>query len=201
MRPVVFLDRDGTLNEEIGYIHDATMLNLIQGAAASVQKLNQANIGAVLVSNQTGAARGFYAEDHIHKLNERLIKLLSEGGAQLDALYYCPHLETGKVPEFSIKCDCRKPQPGMVQRAFKEHPDLDPSCAYVVGDKASDIELARNCGAKGILVKTGYGQAVTDGRYQWKIEPDYLAHNITDAINWILKDIETQKTQSTREAG
>jgi D-glycero-D-manno-heptose 1,7-bisphosphate phosphatase len=76
-----------------------------------------------------------------------------------------------------------------VQRAFKEHPDLDPKCSYVVGDKASDIELAKNCGAKGVLVKTGYGQAVTDGRYQWKVEPDYLAHNITDAVNWILKDL------------
>jgi D-glycero-D-manno-heptose 1,7-bisphosphate phosphatase len=93
------------------------------------------------------------------------------------------------VPELSIKCDCRKPQPGLINRAFQDHPDLDKQCAYVVGDKASDIELARNCGAKGILVKTGYGQAVTDGRYQWKVEPDYLAHNITDAVNWILNDI------------
>lgn len=194
MRPVVFLDRDGTLNEEIGYIHDVSMLNLISGAAESVKKLNQANVAAVLVSNQTGAARGFYGDDHINKLNDRLIDLLEQRGAKLDALYYCPHLETGKVPAFSIKCDCRKPQPGLVQRAFRELPDLDPARSYVVGDKASDVELARNCGAKGILVKTGYGQAVTDGRYQWKVEPDYLAHNISDAVNWILKDLEMQSS-------
>ena len=189
MRPVVFLDRDGTLNEEIGYIQDVSMLNLINGAAESVAKLNQANVAAILVSNQTGAARGYYAEDHIQKLNDRLINLLKVRGAYLDAIYYCPHLETGKVPALSIKCDCRKPQAGLIRRAFQDNPELDPGCAYVVGDKASDIELARNCGAKGILVRTGYGQAVADGRYQWKVEPAYLAHNITDAFNWILADI------------
>jgi D-glycero-D-manno-heptose 1,7-bisphosphate phosphatase len=195
MRPVVFLDRDGTLNEEIGYIQDVSMLNLINGAAESVEKLNRANVAAVLVSNQTGAARGYYAEEHILKLNDRLINLLQARGARLDALYYCPHLETGKVPAFSIKCDCRKPQAGLIRRAYQENPDLDPKCAYVVGDKSSDIELARNCGAKGVLVKTGYGQAVTDGRYQWKVEPDYLAHNITDAVDWILKDIARQNAE------
>ena len=196
MRPVVFLDRDGTLNEEIGYIHDVTMLNLINGAAESVKKLNQANIAAVMVSNQTGAARGFYKEEHIKKLNDRLVNLLEEKGAHLDGLYYCPHLESGKVPEFSIACDCRKPEPGLVKKAFKDHPDVDPARSYVVGDKASDVELAKNCGAKGILVKTGYGQAVHDGRYQWKVEPHYLAHNITDAVNWILKDLEAQSSST-----
>ena len=192
MRPVVFLDRDGTLNEEIGYIHDVAMLNLINGAAESVKKLNQADVATVLVSNQTGAARGFYGEEHIEKLNDRLLNLLETKGAKLDAWYYCPHLETGKVPELSIACNCRKPKPGLVERAFADNPDLDKSRSYVVGDKASDIELAKNCGAKGILVKTGYGQAVTDGRYQWKVDPDYLAHNITDAVNWILADLAKQ---------
>lgn len=196
MRPVVFLDRDGTLNEEIGYIHDVSMLNLINGAAEAVQKLNKANIATVMVSNQTGAARGFYGEEHIGKLNERLVNLLETKGAHLDALYYCPHLETGKVPAFSIVCECRKPKPGLVTRAFADNPDLDPSRSYVVGDKASDIELARNCGAKAILVKTGYGQAVHDGRYQWKVEPDYLAHNISDAVNWILADLAKQESAS-----
>jgi D-glycero-D-manno-heptose 1,7-bisphosphate phosphatase len=200
MRPVVFLDRDGTLNEEIGYIHDVSMLNLIAGAGESVKKLNQANVATILVSNQTGAARGFYGEEHITKLNDRLISLLEAKGAKLDGLYYCPHLETGKVPELSIKCECRKPAPGLVQKAYAEHPDLDASRSYVVGDKASDVALARNCGAKGILVKTGYGQAVTDGRYQWKEEPDYLAHNITDAVNWILNDLNKKEEEAKAES-
>lgn len=191
MRPVVFLDRDGTLNEEIGYIHDLSMLNLISGAAESVKKLNESNIAAILVSNQTGAARGFYPEDHIRKLNERLIGLLESKGARLDAIYYCPHLETGKVAELSIKCRCRKPEPGLVEKAFEEHSDLDRSRSYVIGDKASDVALADNCGAKGILVKTGYGQAVQDGRYQYKVEPAYTANTINDAIEWILKDLKT----------
>ncbi|MBY0360004.1 MAG: HAD family hydrolase [Candidatus Obscuribacterales bacterium] len=192
MRPVVFLDRDGTLNEEIGYIRELSFLNLISGAAESVKKLNDANIAAILVSNQTGAARGYYDEAHIGRLNQRLIDLLADKGAHLDGVYYCPHLEKASVAELAIKCRCRKPEPGMVEQAYKEHPDLDKNRAYVIGDKASDVELARNCGAKGILVRTGYGQAVSDGNYQWRVEPDYAAINIVNAIDWILKDLNVQ---------
>lgn len=193
MRPVVFLDRDGTLNEEIGYIRELSFLNLISGAAESVKKLNNANIAAILVSNQTGAARGYYDEAHIQKLNNRLIDLLQTNGAYLDGVYYCPHLEAASVKALAIKCHCRKPEPGMVEQAYKEHPDLDKSRAYVVGDKASDIALAKNCGAKGVLVRTGYGQAVSDGNYQWKVDPDYAAINIVDAITWILNDLDAAK--------
>lgn len=190
MRPVVFLDRDGTLNEEIGYIRELSFLTLIAGAAESVKKLNKANIASILVSNQTGAARGYYGEEHIQKLNDRLLELLKEKGAFLDGVYYCPHLETANVKPLAIKCDCRKPAPGMVHQAYKDYPDLDKNKAYVIGDKASDIELAKNCGAKGVLVRTGYGQAVTDGNYQWRVEPSYTAINIVDAVEWILKDVE-----------
>lgn len=188
-QPVVFLDRDGTLNVEAGYIRQLENLVLIEGAAESLRKLNDANVATVLVTNQTGAARGYYAESHIHDLNNRLLKLLEAGGAKLDHVYYCPHLEEGTVEPFNFACECRKPAVGMVEQAYREHPDLDRKRSFVVGDKATDVELARNCGAKGILVTTGYGEAVVKGEYQRYVEPDFKASSIVEAVDWILKEI------------
>ncbi len=196
LRPVVFLDRDGTLNEEVGYIRDVSNLNLINGAAAAVKRLNDAGVAAVLVTNQSGVARGYYSEDHIHKLHERLVFLLRAQGALLDALYYCPHLAEGSVEPFNCVCTCRKPEKGMVDIALTEHPELDSQRAYVVGDKATDVELAQRFGAKGVLVTTGYGQDVLDGKYQWPVQPDFIAPDITQAIDWILKDLGGVSGQS-----
>lgn len=190
MKPVVFLDRDGTLNEEIGYIREVSKLSLISGAAESVRKLNDAGIAAVLVTNQTGAARGYYDEEHIRQLNRRLEDLLAESGARLDAVYYCPHLEGGQFEPLSIKCQCRKPEPGLVEDALRDYPEFDGKRAYVVGDKSTDVELAKNCGAKGVLVRTGYGEAVIKGEYQWKVQPDFEAGNIVEAVEWILADLK-----------
>jgi D-glycero-D-manno-heptose 1,7-bisphosphate phosphatase len=191
-RPVVFLDRDGTLNVEAGYIHELERLVLIEGAAAAVKSLNDAGVAAVLVTNQTGAARGYYPEQHILDLNARLVKLLEAEGAHLDAVYYCPHFEGGSVAEYSYACQCRKPEIGMVEQAFAEHSDFDRERSYVIGDKSTDVELARNCGAKGVLVKTGYGEAVIKGEYQWKVEPDFQAETIVDAVDWILVQLNLQ---------
>lgn len=185
-RPVVFLDRDGTINVELGYIREVERLVLIDGAAKAVRKLNEAGVAAILVTNQTGAARGFYSEEHIRALHERLVDLLRQEGAFLDAIYYCPHLDGAPVAAYALNCHCRKPAPGMVEQAFLEYSDLDRGAAFVVGDKASDIELARNCGAKGVLVRTGYGEAVIKGEYQAFVAPDYEASSIVDGIDWIL---------------
>ena len=189
LRPVVFLDRDGTLNIEAGYIRDVQNLNLIQGAGEAVKKMNDAGIVCVLTTNQTGPARGYYHESHIHALHERLIKLLAEHGAKLDAIYYCPHLspeEGGKEAPYNIACDCRKPGPGMIERAFREISGIDRGNCYVVGDKATDIDFARACSCKGILVETGFGLDVQDGKYQWRVEPDFQAGSIVEAADWII---------------
>ncbi|MBI4533769.1 MAG: HAD family hydrolase [Candidatus Melainabacteria bacterium] len=189
-RPVVFLDRDGTLNEEVGYITDLSRLVLIHGAAQAIRLLNQHNVAAVLVTNQSGAARGFYPESHIQALNERLTELLKLEGAYLDGLYYCPHLPQGIVPYLAQDCLCRKPKPGMVQQAFRDNSCLDSARAYVIGDKSTDVELARNCQAKAVLVTTGFGQQVIDGSYQWKVNPDFIASNIGTAISWVINDLK-----------
>lgn len=192
LKPVVFLDRDGTLNVESGYIRTLTDLNLIEGAGEAIRKLNSAGIAAVLVTNQTGAARGYYSEDHIRDLNARLVKLLKEENAYLDDVYYCPHLAEpdGTVAPYARECECRKPAPGLVEQAYKEHPELDRTRSFVVGDKATDVELASNCGAKSILVETGYGKQVVAGEYQWKVTPDFQTDSIVEAVDWILASLK-----------
>ncbi len=190
MTIAVFLDRDGTLNEEVGYIRDVNDLHLISGAAEAICKLNDNNIYAILTTNQSGPARGYYDEAHVNKLNDRLVELLKEKtGAWLDAVYYCPHLPDGDVPEYSKDCDCRKPNTGMIQQALKDFPDINLEHSYVLGDKATDIEFAVNAGCKGILLRTGYGEEVLKGNYQeLKTKPYLVCRDIGEAINRILGD-------------
>lgn len=192
-QPAVFLDRDGTLNVEIGYIRDIEELRLIEGAAEAVGRLNQRGVACILVTNQSGAARGYYPEEHIHRLNERLVKLLADEGAHLDAVYYCPHLPDGSVDELSFVCRCRKPAVGMIEKALEDNPRLDRSSSFVVGDKATDVELAINAGMKGVLVKTGYGEAVLKGEYQSPVKADFEAASIVDAVDWILSELAVLK--------
>lgn len=189
-KPVVFLDRDGTLNVEKGYIRDVNDLVLIEGAARAVLQLNKAGIAAVLVTNQSGTARNYYPETHIIALHERLSRLLGETGAILDAIYYCPHLPEGSYVPLKQVCNCRKPAPGMVELAFQEHPEFSREKSFVIGDKVCDLELARNCKAKAILVKTGYGQESADTiRQNESIKPDFEAHSIVEAVDWVIEDL------------
>ena len=187
----VFFDRDGTLNVEAGYIRDLKNLVLAEGAAESVSKLNHQEILCILVTNQTGPARDYYPENHVIDLNNRLLNLLKEKNAYLNKVYYCPHYKNGIVKEYSIDCNCRKPKTGMIKQAIKDFPEIDLPNSYVIGDKATDVELAKNAGCKSILLTTGYGQQVLEGTYQQlKCKPDFIASNITEAIEWILQDIK-----------
>lgn len=186
-----FLDRDGTLNVEKGYIRDVRDLELIPGVAQAVLQLNQAGILAILTTNQTGAARGFYDLTHIHALNQRLQDLLlQEAGARLDAVYYCPHLEKGTVAEFAKDCQCRKPGTGMIQQALARFPQVDLAHSYVLGDKASDVAFGKQAGCKSVLLKTGYGERVLAGKYQSLPEPpDYVFEDMPQAVGAILEQL------------
>ncbi|MEI6127918.1 MAG: HAD family hydrolase [Pseudomonadota bacterium] len=188
MRTAVFLDRDGTLNVEKGYIRDVNEIVLIPGAARAVRMLNDAGILALLTTNQTGAARGFYTIEHIHTLNSRVRELLhNEAGAYLDAIYYCPHYDKGIAAEYTMACDCRKPAPGMIFKALKDFPAIDIQASFVVGDKATDITFARNAGCRGILVRTGYGEEILSGAYQaLEVQPEIVCAAIMDAVEYII---------------
>jgi D-glycero-D-manno-heptose 1,7-bisphosphate phosphatase len=185
-RPVVFLDRDGTINVEAGYLRRLEDLNLIEGAGQAIARLNQAGVVCVLTTNQSGAARGYYPEEHIKALHTRLAGLLAEFGARLDAIYYCPHLspaEGGTVAPYNVPCSCRKPGKGMVDRAVAEIEGLDMQQAFVVGDKSVDVQMAKNSNIKGILVETGYGR---DTLVEADLEPDHVAPSLVQAAEWIL---------------
>jgi D-glycero-D-manno-heptose 1,7-bisphosphate phosphatase len=194
MLRAVFLDRDGTLNVEKGYIRHVEALNLYPGAAQAVRRLNDAGILAILVTNQTGAARGYYTIEHVHALNRRAADLLMhEAGARLDGVYFCPHYKDGIVPEFTKVCDCRKPSPGMILQARRDFPGIDLASSFVVGDKATDITFARNAGCRGILVRTGYGEQVLAGEYQaLEVLPHTVCADITEAVSYILSQPQSR---------
>jgi D-glycero-D-manno-heptose 1,7-bisphosphate phosphatase len=188
MKRAVFLDRDGVLNIEAGYIHNLEDLNLILGVAAAVKKFNDRDLFCCLVSNQSGPARGYYPASHVDALHDRLCHLLdAEAGAKLNALYYCPHLsvpEGGTNPAYTRWSSWRKPNTGMLVAAAWEH-DLDLRQSFMVGDKATDIDLAHNAGCQGILVETGFGEQVLSGEYQHHTTPDYIAADLSIAADWI----------------
>lgn len=195
MRPAVFLDRDGTINEEVGYIRDLADMRLIPGAAAAIRRLNEAEIPVVLVTNQSGPARGYYDEGWVKTLHDRLVELLLDEGAYLDDLRYCPHLppdEGGVVPEFARVCECRKPGPAMVRQAAELH-GIDLRRSYVVGDKATDVETGHKAGARTVLLETGYGADVLAGRYQWQVRPDHVARDLATAVDWIFQDMYAKR--------
>lgn len=189
-RPAVFLDRDGVLNVEAGYIHHVEDLHLIPGAAQAVRQLNDRQMFCCLVSNQSGPARGYYPSSHVEALHQRLCQLLQqEAEARLDALYYCPYLsppEGGIDPAFTRWTTWRKPNTGMLVAAAWEH-DLDLTLSFMVGDKATDIDMAHNAGCCGILVQTGYGDRVLTGEYQHHTQPDYIAADLPAAVEWLFK--------------
>lgn len=151
-RPAVFLDRDGTIVVECEYLKDPARVRLVPGAAEALRSLRNAGYALIVVTNQSGIARGLYTESDFRAVEARIHALLEERGISVDAVYHCPH-----HPEFTGPCDCRKPGTGMYEQAVREH-RLDPSRSWYVGDRLKDLEPARVLGGTGLLVRTGYGR-------------------------------------------
>ncbi|MBI5190013.1 MAG: D-glycero-beta-D-manno-heptose 1,7-bisphosphate 7-phosphatase [Nitrospirae bacterium] len=180
----VFLDRDGTINEEVGYLSDPEQVALLPGAADALARLKQAGFALVVVTNQSGIARGYFGEDELRGVNETLGRLLAESGAAIDAFYHCPHHPAhGEVRG----CDCRKPKPGMAIRAAREL-GLDLARSYFVGDKQTDVELGMNAGGKPILVLTGYGREEWFLMESRGITPAGVFDSLAEAADWIIED-------------
>jgi D-glycero-D-manno-heptose 1,7-bisphosphate phosphatase len=181
--PAVFLDRDGTINEEMGYINHLSRFRVLPQAAPAIRRLNEAGLKVVVISNQSGLARGYFSLALLEEVNRQLERILAAGGARLDGLYLCTH-GPGEG------CPCRKPQPELLLRAARDL-DLDLTRSYLVGDRFNDIETAANAGVKGILVLTGYGlgelEFIGD---QAPARPVYVARDLLDAAEWILEDLK-----------
>lgn len=189
MNIAVFMDRDGTINEERGYLKDPRDLSILPGAVDAIRLINENRIKAVVITNQSGVARGYFSEEMVEKVHLRLRDLLGGKGVYLDGIYYCPHHPEVGHPGYRKECNCRKPALGMLNLASTEL-EIDLSHSYVIGDKLTDIEPAYKVGAKGILVLTGYGKDQVKFLIEGsKRQPHYIARDILEAVNWILKDI------------
>jgi D-glycero-D-manno-heptose 1,7-bisphosphate phosphatase len=183
----VFLDRDGTVIDEVGYLDRTERVELYPWSVAAIAAFNRAGLPVVLVSNQSGIARGFFSEALVQDVHRHLAGLLGAGGARIDAYYYCPHHPDGKVPEYARTCECRKPGRGLVDRAEREL-GIDPRHSFVVGDRWIDMGLARAVGAKGVLVRTGYGAREEHHPPDGMIA-DAVVDNLVGAASWILKNL------------
>ncbi len=178
-RRAVFLDRDGTINEEMGYMNHLTRFHMFPYSAAAIRRLNEVGWSVIVITNQSGCARGFFPEGMIHRVHERLTTELSAGGARIDAIYYCPHQK-------SDACNCRKPLLGMLEQAAREH-NLELAGSWVVSDRYADLEMAHAVKGRSVLVLTGYGRGEYEwNRSKWPRQPDYVAENLEAAVNAIL---------------
>jgi len=192
MNAAVFLDRDGTINEEMGYINHLDRFVLLPGVAEAIRRINENGLMAVVVTNQSGAARGYFPLGLIDQIHQKMRHLLKAEGAFLDGVYTCAHAppEAGQCEA----CDCRKPRIGlMLQAAHELRIDLQRS--YVVGDRLKDIEMARNAGAQAILVLTGYGMGEQEVVVASKVQPDFVAADLAEAVDWILADTDTKASE------
>jgi D-glycero-D-manno-heptose 1,7-bisphosphate phosphatase len=193
----VFLDRDGTLIQEVGYLDRPERVELYPYSADAIRALNRAGLRIVLVSNQSGVARGFFTEAVVEAVHAHIGRLLAGRGAHIDAYYYCPHHPDGKVAEYARACDCRKPARGLVDRAAREL-GIDPLQSFTVGDRWLDVALARTIGASGVLVRTGYG-LTEEQRPVAGLEADAVADNLAAAASWILRhrksEVRSQKSE------
>jgi D-glycero-D-manno-heptose 1,7-bisphosphate phosphatase len=182
----VFVDRDGTINEEVGYVNHLRRFVLLPRVGEAIRLLNRHGLKTVVVTNQSGVARGYFSESLIHLVHQKMQELLRQEGAHLDGIYYCPHHPDAGNPPYRQKCRCRKPETGLVDEATRAL-DLDCSKSYMIGDRGHDLEFAHRIGAKGILVLTGYGRGEWEYcRDQWKAEPDYIGQDLYEAVQWIL---------------
>jgi D-glycero-D-manno-heptose 1,7-bisphosphate phosphatase len=191
MNKAVFLDRDGTVNEEVGYLRDLKQLRLIPGAAGAIRRLNEAGLAVILVTNQSGVARGYFTEAFVRETHALLERMLREEGAHLDAVYYCPHHPAAGDSHYTADCDCRKPGTGLIDRAARDL-SLDVAHSYVVGDKWSDVELGQRAGAATILVQSGFAHDDPGNVRRRQVrEPDHRADTIAEAAAWILERVKS----------
>ena len=184
----VFLDRDGTINQEVGYLDKADKLVLIPGVFEAVRLINESGMKAVVISNQAGVAKGLFTETFVRQINGQIQSLLVEKGALIDRFYYCPHHPSEGVDPYRKICHCRKPEPGLLEQAAGDL-DIDLSESYMIGDHLRDVETAHRVGAKGVLVLTGHGSdQLKTAEITAVNQPDYVAQDILDAVTWVLKD-------------
>jgi histidinol-phosphate phosphatase family protein len=182
----LFIDRDGTLIKEKHFLQDPDDVEPEEGSICAVKKAKEAGYKIVVLSNQSGIARGYFTEETVNKINARILEAFNREGAAIDDILFCPHLPEATVEKYAKECACRKPSPGMLETACARH-NINPFRSYVIGDKISDINLAYAAGAKGILVRTGYGMKNMEIiKSANALQPEFIADNLFEGVNYIL---------------
>ena len=178
----VFLDRDGTIIEDSGYISSPDQIKFIPGSIEAIKQLNQAGYKVIIISNQAGIARGLLTEDMLQTIDKIIHRQILSGGGHIDASYYCPHHPEHGVYPYKQVCECRKPHPGLIKRAVRDQA-LELAGSFMVGDKSSDVETGKRAGVKTVFVRTGHGR---EDETKLKEKPDHRADNLAEAVRWIL---------------
>jgi D-glycero-D-manno-heptose 1,7-bisphosphate phosphatase len=185
-RPAVFIDRDGCLTEEVGYVNHPSRLRLLPRSVEAVGRLNRAGIPVVVATNQAGIAKGYFSEATLQDVNAEMVRQLALGDAHLDGLYVCVHHPREGEPPYRLRCGCRKPLPGLLVTASRDM-GLDLDASVMVGDKLSDVAAGQAAGAAGVLVLSGYGRGEWEYRAaSTEIRPDHVADDLLDAVIWAL---------------
>jgi len=182
----VFLDRDGTINRDVGYPNSYGMIKFFSYSFAAVRKINEAGFLAVIVTNQSGVGKGFIEEKNLHNIHQKMRLAFAKQKAYFDGIYYCPHYEHSEMPEYRKACSCRKPNPGMAQQAVQDL-NIDTAKSYMIGDKVEDILFGMNINATPILLLTGFGQKSLPKLRKKGMEPARVAETLIDAVDWILE--------------
>ncbi len=185
-RRAVFIDRDGTLSEEVGYVNHPSRFHLFPYSAEAIRLLQENGWLAIVITNQAGVARGYFSEEMVLEVHDLLKRGLAVDGARLDAIYYCAHHPSVGQPPYRLDCDCRKPRPGLIRAAIADFA-VDLSRSWMVGDRYSDIELARNAGVRSAFVLTGYGRGEWEQQSGgWLHQPDLVSENLLEAVQRII---------------
>jgi D-glycero-D-manno-heptose 1,7-bisphosphate phosphatase len=187
IKRAVFLDRDGTINKEVGYLTSPEQVRLINGSVEAIKLLAENNFKIIIVTNQAGVAKGYIKEEVVEAIHNRLRELLEARGAKIDAIYFCPHHPDGVIERFKRECPNRKPNPGMLLKAAHEH-SINLESSYMVGDMARDIISGVRAGVRTVMVLTGNGRQELE-KLPIDIKPDYVAKNLLEAARWIVNNL------------
>ena len=184
-RPAVFLDRDGTLSEERGYIDRLELIEIFPWTSDAIRLLNRAGLVVVVVTNQSAIGRGIIDLPFLQTVHDTFDRHLERSGARVDRYYYCPHHPDARLPEYRTACRCRKPGPGMIEQATTEL-GLDPSRSFMVGDRLIDVACGHAAGVRSLLVRSGHSAHSGDAPPGLS-EPDAILNNLMEAVGWILR--------------
>ena len=192
MERAVFLDRDGTIIEDTGYLDECSKIRFLPRVSEAIKLLNENGFKVIIITNQSGVARGYFTEEALQEINRYIQESLAERRAIIDGIYYCPHHMEGIIEEYRKECYCRKPDPGMIEEAAREF-GIDLSQSFVIGDKISDIEAGHRAGCKAILLG---GEDSLKNEKEIALLSEHIASDLCEAVEWLMKLIHQERKRS-----